>query len=210
MPGTAIGIQMNLGYPGTFARNSDCIIMNRLVNANWSQAANSTNFDNGPNFGDPVVLVVGSNTTAQIVNNMVMSVADYINANRAHQTLANSTDMSTHFVGIAVREVLTAPLSYPYAPGGIFFGGYAPGQPCDTLERGAISVICRVGTPNAGGPAFVRVVANSAVAGSVVGGFETASTGSNECLLVPNAFWTTGLKDANNVCELTLVSRNLP
>ncbi|GAB6170557.1 hypothetical protein JCM15765_03840 [Paradesulfitobacterium aromaticivorans] len=47
MPGQAIGIAMNLGYPGSFARNGDCIIMNRLVKA--TDAA-------GPAFGDPAVL----------------------------------------------------------------------------------------------------------------------------------------------------------
>ena len=44
MPGTTIGKAMNAGYPGTFARNSDCIIANRIVKTNTI------------NFGEGVVL----------------------------------------------------------------------------------------------------------------------------------------------------------
>ncbi|HWQ41314.1 MAG TPA: hypothetical protein VN456_04685 [Desulfosporosinus sp.] len=47
MPIGTIGISMNYGYPGSFARNGDCIIMNRMVKKTDTV---------GPSFGDPVVL----------------------------------------------------------------------------------------------------------------------------------------------------------
>ncbi len=46
MPGQVIGIELPLGYPGSFARTPDCIIMNRLVHAESGAVA----------FGAPVVL----------------------------------------------------------------------------------------------------------------------------------------------------------
>lgn len=46
MPGRTIGIELPLGYPGSFARTPDCIIMNRLVKE-----------DSEPiEFGTPVIL----------------------------------------------------------------------------------------------------------------------------------------------------------
>ena len=47
MPGTVIGISMNAGYPGSFARNADCVIGNRIVKATDLV---------GPDFGDPTIL----------------------------------------------------------------------------------------------------------------------------------------------------------
>jgi len=44
MPGQAIGTSMLYGYPGSFARNGDCVIRNRIVKTT------------APAFGDPVVL----------------------------------------------------------------------------------------------------------------------------------------------------------
>ncbi len=47
MPIGTIGTSMNYGYPGSFARNGDCVIMPRPVKSTDSV---------GPSFGDPVVL----------------------------------------------------------------------------------------------------------------------------------------------------------
>lgn len=51
MPGRVIGIELPLGYPGSFARTPDCIIMNRLVKENGGPIP----------FGKPVILN-GDNT----------------------------------------------------------------------------------------------------------------------------------------------------
>jgi hypothetical protein len=171
MTGKAIGISMNLGYPGSFARNGDCVIMNRIVKLTDSA---------GPAFGDPVILNT-DNTYSKFV---------------ATGTLAA-------FAGVAVREV-KQPTDY-YDASGV----YEPGQPADVIERGAVSVVCRVGTPTAGGKVYVRIVANESIPAGVVGGFEAAADSTNTIELT-NCRWATGLKDANNVAELTILSRNNP
>lgn len=78
MPGQAIGITMNYGYPGSFARNADCLIGNHIV-----KSTDST----GPNFGDPVVLnsdntiskFGASNTAAQFSGVAVREVKQNVN-----------------------------------------------------------------------------------------------------------------------------------
>jgi hypothetical protein len=65
MPGTVIGKSMNAGYPGTYARNADCVISNRLVKSTDSV---------GPNFGDPVILN-SDNTLSKI--NGAFAFADF-------------------------------------------------------------------------------------------------------------------------------------
>lgn len=47
MPGQAIGLTMNIGYPGSYSRNADCIIAARGV-----KSTDTANI----NFGDPVIL----------------------------------------------------------------------------------------------------------------------------------------------------------
>lgn len=46
MPGRTIGVELPLGYPGSFARTPDCIIMNRMIHAD----------SDAVKFGFPVVL----------------------------------------------------------------------------------------------------------------------------------------------------------
>jgi hypothetical protein len=131
------------GYPGSFARGGDCLIMSRPVKSTDSA---------GPAFGDPVILN-SDNTFSKF---------------GAAGTLAA-------FAGVAVREVKQA-TSYLPSP---TTGGYLPGQPCDVLERGDVSVVCNVGTPTAGGAVYVRTVANAGIPAGVVGGFEAAADGGN-------------------------------
>jgi hypothetical protein len=150
--------------------------------------------DSGPSFGDPMVL----NT-----DNTIQSVADFIAAART-----NGTFTAALFLGVAVREIKTYEIYSASMPA---VGGYAINSMADVLERGSISVICRVGTPVAGGAVYVRIAAGSEPSGYVIGGFEyRADTDTDSCVLVTNAKWTTGLMDTNRVCELTILTRNLP
>ena len=192
MPGTVIGKVMLQGYPGSFARNSDCIIAARMVR--------NVAGDSGPSFGDPCVLV-GSGTAS--INNTFQSVADYIAAARTNETFAMAV-----FAGVAVREVKTYETYSANMPS---TGVYLPATLADVIERGSVVVVCNYGTPIAGGPVFVRT--DTGAYAGVIGGFETGTSGDTDGATrveITNAFWTTGLKDANNVCELTLVTRNLP
>lgn len=108
------------------------------------------------------------------------------------------------FGGIAVREIKNA--TNFLAQNNV---AYQPGHVLDALTRGAVTVVCTVGTPTAGGDVYVRITANSAIAGSVVGGFEAQADGANTVLL-PNVKWTTGAMDADHICEVTVLTRVNP
>ena len=82
MPGQVIGVALPLGYPGSFARTPDCIIMNRLVHSESEAIA----------FGSPVVLnsdntysAFGAEHTAEafagIAVREVKMATDYYNQN---------------------------------------------------------------------------------------------------------------------------------
>jgi hypothetical protein len=172
---------MNLGYPGSYSRNGDCIIAARLVRS--TDAA-------GPKFGAGVILNA---------DNTYTDVANFIAAPLSGSMTA------AKFCGIAVREVKSA-TTYSPAP---TTGSYLPGQTCDVLERGSAVVTCFNGTPTAGGAVYLRTALNGAIPAGVVGGFEAAADGGNSVLLT-NAVWTTGAIDGNYVAELTILSRLAP
>ena len=182
MPGTVIQTSMNSGYPGTYARNADCYIE--------AKAILSTNVI-GPDFGDPVIQNA-DNTYSKFTSNGVAS-------------FVGTTGTMAAFAGVAVREIKQF-TTYVAAD----TGNYAPTQIADVIKRGNVMVICRVGTPTIASGVYVRITANSGVAGSVVGGFEARTDTDNaKCILITNAKWNTGVIDANLVTELNIVSRNL-
>jgi hypothetical protein len=109
------------------------------------------------------------------------------------------------FAGIAVREVKTQ-LTYPVTPGASQVGVYQPGQMCEVLVRGSITAKVTVGTPVAGGPVYMRTILNGSIAAGIVGDLEAAPDTVNTVVL-PNAYFKTGVLDANNVSEVTLLSR---
>lgn len=195
MPGTVIGTQMNQGYPGTYSRNGDCVIKNYLVLSTDSA---------GPAFGKAVVL--NQNATGGAVSDAAVSMAN-------GHTPVMTQGANYCFVGIAVREVMTQVASYvsaqPLTP---LIQSYAPGQMCDVLERGAISVVLKdpqaVGYV-AGGKVYLRTVLNGTYPSAAVGDLETAADGSNT-IQITNAFISTGVVDANSVTEIVLLNRNTP
>jgi hypothetical protein len=117
--------------------------------------------------------------------------------------LFGATGTLATFVGVASKEIKTVGTSYTNQNAG---GSYAIGEPVATFERGAISVICNVGTPAPGGAVYVRIVANSSIPTGVVGGFEAAADSTNTIALTNCAWRTT--KDASNVAELVIKGRN--
>ena len=175
MPGKAIGIAMNVGYPGSFARNADCIIVNRPIKST-DDAVNGI-----VPFGGAVVLNT-DNTYSKFGLNITGTLAA--------------------FAGFAVREVKQT--SDYYNPA----GAYKPGESADVIERGAVCVVCKEGTPTAGGKVYICTVAGSTLA---VGDLSANSTSSGATLIeLANCRWTTGVIDANLVAELTIMARNNP
>lgn len=189
MPGTTIGTSMNYGYPGSFSRNGDCIIRNRLVNP-----ADSS----GPNFGKVVVLI--PNATGGYVSDLAVFIA------------ASGTFSMSNFGGFASREIKSFESYAVGAGAGPSVGNYAPNAPCDYIERGSISLVVKdpqAAGYAAGGKIYARVSTNGSFPSAAVGDLETASD-SSHTVQITNAFLDTGLVDANSVCEVTLVTRNLP
>jgi len=167
MPGKAIGISFNYGYPGTIARLGDEITRTRPLKAGTDDIY----------FGDPVI--VNTDGTTQKFG------------------AANTVDQ---FAGVAVRRIKGAT---QYLTQNRAF--YTDQEPVDVLERGGVTVNVNVGTPTIGGAVYIRIAANEAIPAGVVGGFEAAADGTNTILLT-NAKWAT-LKDANNVAEVTILTR---
>ncbi len=107
------------------------------------------------------------------------------------------------FVGVAAAEIKSA-LTYLDQS----VGSYAAEDPVSVFQRGAINVKCQNGVPALGGAVYVRLVANAAVPGAVVGGFEAAadSTEGNSVLLT-NCEWA-GPADANGIAEMRIKTMN--
>ena len=122
--------------------------------------------------------------------------------------LAGTGFTAAKFGGIAVRRIKTPTVFTAQNVG----GEYTPGEVCDALTRGAVTVKCNVGTPTAGGAVYVRIAANASIANGVVGGFEAAadSDDSSKTVKLPNVKWTTGAMDANRICEVTIIERVNP
>lgn len=171
------------GFPGKISRLGERVVASRQVLSTTT---------NPILFGAPVVLVPDS------LGGTYQSVADFI--------AGGGTFTAALFAGIAVADVDTA-LSYPVTPGALIIGGYQPGLMADVLERGSATVTLNVpGTPVAGGPVYVRKVVNGSIPAGLVGDLEGAADGSNTVLLTGVVF-RTGVVDANNSAEITLLNR---
>jgi hypothetical protein len=201
MPGTAIGTQEYLGYPGTYARNTGGLnIAARLVTP-----ADTANI----NFGD-VVVMNGTGAQASLGGNYSQLAGFIVGGGTPTMAQGNGA-----FVGFAVREVKTL-LNYSPNPGTpATLGYYAPGELCDVIEQGTVTVTYgnpkAAAAPIAGGPVFVRVSLNGG--GTVVGVIEPANDAGHS-LALTNCVFTTGListdPSGNQVIEVTLLSRNQP
>ena len=187
MPGTTIGTSLNLGFPGKLSRDADAIITSRPVlsvpNGSLVETAQSINF------GDPVVL--NPNNTYSRFGDTATGVASPIGNN---------------FAGIAsgeVKQMMSFNLGSMTSP-----GAYLPNELCPVIETGTTAVVCTEGTPTAGGSVYIVTAAGSV---SPIGSFVATSTPANgTAILISCAKWTTGKLDANNVAEITLLTRNRP
>lgn len=194
MPGSTIGTQMNVGYPGQYSRNGDCVITAAQVRSTDTTL---------PNFGDAALLNFDA---AGDVSSAQQSIANAVNPTMTQGTAGC-------FMGVFAREVKTL-VSYVPQPGSpAVLGGYSAGQIADIIERGAVTVEIQnpaSTTIKKGGPVYLRYSAN---VGTVLGAFEPAADAGHS-IQITNAFFTTGVvsTDANGnlVAEITLLSRNTP
>jgi hypothetical protein len=194
MPGQTIGTSMNVGYPGQYSRNGDCIIANHPV-----RSTDTTT----PNFGDAAVM---NYDAAGDVSSAQQSIANSVNPTMTQATAGC-------FMGVFAREVKTL-VSYVPQPGSsAVLGGYSAGQIADIIERGNVTVQIQNPAPTTikpFGPVYLRYSAN---VGTVLGAFEPAADAGHSIQLT-NCFFTTGLvtTDANGnlVAEICILSRNTP
>lgn len=94
---------------------------------------------------------------------------------------------------------------------------YKANQRCDVLTRGSATVICTNGTPVAGGAVYVTIAEDVDLPGVKIGDFVAEAHSyldgeeTVDCTVeITNAKWTTGYLDANNVAEVTLLTRVNP
>lgn len=186
MPGTVIGKSLNLGYPGKISRNVDNIISARQVKSILNGSGVET-LSSIP-FGGPLVL----NTDGT-----------YSKFGDSGTGVAAAT--AANFGGIAVGEVKQM-TTYGNVSGA---GEYQPNESCDALQRGSTTVYCADGNPVAGGTVHICTVAGGAIK---VGDFVCATnpTGGGTAVALTGVRWTTGKKDANGVCEITIIARVAP
>lgn len=108
----------------------------------------------------------------------------------------------TNFLGIAGKEVKTI-FDYSNQDEGV----YKEGEAVPVFQRGSINVICKNGTPAAGGDVFVAKT-TSAFTGAQVGDICQSATGTlnTDYIKLTNCQWG-GTADANGVAELVILTR---
>lgn len=134
-----------------------------------------------------------------------------LNTDNTYSMFGAASAIAT-FGGIAVAGVKQATNYYDNEV------EYLPNQPCDVLVRGTATIICKAGTPTAGGKVFVTIAEDPDVPDVKIGDFVAkAHTYKDEennnvvCTVeITNAKWTTGYIDANDVAEVTLLTRVNP
>ena len=195
MPGSTVGTQMNVGYPGQYSRNGDCIIAAHPVRSTDTIL---------PNFGDACVM---NYDAAGDVSSCQQSVT----GSSVNPTMTQAT--AGCFMGVFAREVKTL-VSFVPQPGAVaVLGGYSAGQIADIIERGNVTVQIQNPAPTTikpFGPVYLRYSAN---VGTVVGAFEPAAD-SGHSIQLTTCFFTTGIvsTDANGnlVAEICILTRNTP
>lgn len=182
MTGSVIQLAMNFGYPGSYSRMPDDIVMAKPVNAN----------SNDIPFGSAVIL--NSDNTYKVAD-ATLTAANF--AGIAVREVKQGLMYSTAGV-IDEQGVYQA-----YDPCDVLLRG------CTVIKMGAGQT--NHAAPSAGGQVYVRVATDSTNApNALVGDFEVASTVSQDATVValPNVVFTTGEVDANGVVEITIKTRN--
>jgi hypothetical protein len=174
-----------IGYLGQVSRTNagEPVIAARLANAN-----NANNIT----FADAVVLQPDQTggTYTQVADWLAngstwTSGTDYLTALPAPQPVVTGI---LPFAGFAVREVKTL-LTFPLPAGTGQVGYYAPGQMCEVLERGSCISKLLAGTPKAGNPVYLRILAHTGVS-TVVGGIEASLDGLTATTMTASAIGT--------------------
>lgn len=124
------------------------------------------------NYGNPVALDASQHVRPVIAGDVAASVYGFL-------ARAFPTNSSTQGIGVAT----------PPASG-----------PVDVMKMGYMNVAVTYGTPVKGGPAYIRTVVNSTLAGTYIGDVEAAvdPTVSTNSFILPGAYFTGGVDAEGN------------
>ena len=186
MSGTAIGMDLNLGYAGKVSRNPLNKINSRFVKS----------ILNGSGVQTQPVVPFGSAVVVNADNSYSLWGASGVGVSSA--VLAN-------FGGIAVSEVKQS-LTYGIGQNAGGSGQFEPlGPPCDALQVGSCTVAVTEGTPTANGLVYIVTVAGTtSPVGSIVA---TSTPAGGTAIQMTNARFTTGKVDGNGITEITLLTQ---
>lgn len=182
MTGSVIQETMNFGYPGSYARTPDDIVMNKPVKS-----------DSGDIVFGTAVILNADNTYSK--GGATLTAANF--AGIAVREVKQGIMYSTYGV-VDEQGAYRA-----NDPCDVLLRGNT------VVKMGAGQT--NHAAPTAGGQVYVRIALDATNApNALVGDFEVASTVSQDATVValPNVVFTTGEVDANSVVEVTLKTRN--
>lgn len=184
MPGSAIGVNLSLGYAGKVSRNGTNKINARQVKSILDGNGTET----------MVAIPFGKATVTNTDNTYSLFGASGVGVSSA---------VYANFGGIAVSEVKQS-MTYGYGPN-VSVGQFEPNSTCDVLQAGTTTVICTEGTPTANGLVYLVTVAGTVAA---VGDFvATPTPNGGTAVQVVNARFTNGKKDASGITEIVLLAQ---
>lgn len=181
MTGSVIQLAMNFGYPGSYSRTPDDIVMNKPVNEESENIV----------FGSAVILN-GDNTYSAAGATLTATNFAGIAVREVKQGLAYST------YGVIDEQGFYQKLD----PCDVLLRGNT------VVKLGAGRT--NHAAPTAGGSVYVRIALDADNAPNAkIGDFEVApGTTDNNVVALPNVCFTTGEVDANGIVEVTLKTRN--
>lgn len=182
MTGSVIQLQMNFGYPGSYARTPDDIVMAKPVNGSSDDIL----------FGTAVILN-SDNTYSKAGATLTADNFAGIAVREVKQGILYST------AGVVDEQGCYR----KYDSCDVMLRGNT------VIKLGAGQT--DHAAPTAGGQVYVRIALDTTNApNALVGDFEVASTVSQDATVValPNVVFTTGEVDANGVVEVTIKTRN--
>lgn len=182
MTGSVIQLSMNFGYPGSYARTPDDIVMNKPVNGSSDAIP----------FGSAVIL--NSDNTYSL-GGATLTADNFagIAVREVKQGLTYSTYGVINEQGAYQKK----------DPCDVLLRGNT------VIKMGAGQT--DHAAPTAGGQVYFRIAVDSTNApNALVGDFEVASTVSQDATVValPNVVFTTGEVDANGIVEVSIKTRN--
>lgn len=189
MPGTTIGISLNLGFAGKVSRNP----MNKIGARFVKSILNGSGVETQPTipFGSAAVLNTDNSVSLWGASGSGVSAA----------TLAN-------FAGFAVAEVKQI-MTYTFGANASA-SGYEPAVTADIIDMGSITTfIAETSALAAGGAVYIVTVAGSTYAVGQLLTIASPSDGATTINLT-NCRWTTGKVDANGIAELTIMTQVNP